>query len=705
MTGEHGVPNDSGSIIKIEPVSFRDKDRRPRPRSFLKWVAWVAILFLICLVALSAWYVFTAKQVVIQIDPKPDRVSLGGSMVAPKLGSYYLLRPGKYLLKALKACYHPLEEELTISNETSQTVNFTMAKLPGLITFQVHEEGNPSVAPADARVYVDGKELGTAPLKEVAIEAGDRSLEIRAPEYQELRTVLAVEGCRKLQSFNIALVPAWAEVTLVSLPAGADVRLDGDPEGRTPLRVRMMPGSHELKISAEGYKTWERDLEVPSNDPIVLDDIRLLPADGTLVLRTTPAGADVTVDSRYAGKTPFEIPLRPDVTYTIRISKAGYEMVSRKVKVSSNKVSTITVALTVKEGILYFKVKPADAELLVDGEPMGSVPPELRLPAKAHRLEIRKEGYETFRTVATPRPGFPQEVTVALVKETPASTAPPAWITASNGYRLKRITPGSFTMGASRREQGRRANETLREVTLKRPFYMGRREVTNKEFREFLAEHHSGSFREQSLDRDDLPVVQITWEQAALFCNWLGAKESLSPFYVREGDTLVAAEPLTTGYRLPTEAEWEYCARFGGNKASLKYPWGDRFPPRPKSGNFADVSAKDLLPNILESYNDGYPVTAPPMTFQANALELYDLGGNVAEWCHDYYSIYPYAPGKIDVDPLGPTEGKHRLIKGSSWKDSSISELRLSYRSYGSEKRFDVGFRICRYAEEMERTH
>ena len=151
------------------------------------------------------------------------------------------------------------------------------------------------------------------------------------------------------------------------------------------------------------------------------------------------------------------------------------------------------------------------------------------------------------------------------------------------------------------------------------------------------------------------------------------------------------------GYRLPTEAEWEYCARHEKDKASLKYPWGNSFPPTPKSGNFADASAKGLLPNYLPNYNDGYPGPAPPGVFKPNTLGLYDLGGNVAEWCHDYYTIYAYSGQNIISDPLGPKQGKHRVVKGSSWKDSSISALRLAYRDYSSGKRPDVGFRVCRY--------
>ncbi|HET9317612.1 MAG TPA: SUMF1/EgtB/PvdO family nonheme iron enzyme, partial [Vicinamibacteria bacterium] len=235
------------------------------------------------------------------------------------------------------------------------------------------------------------------------------------------------------------------------------------------------------------------------------------------------------------------------------------------------------------------------------------------------------------------------------------------------------------------------------EVELTRPFYLAVREVTNAQFRKFKAEHSSGRFGAHALTDDAQPVVQVTWEQAAEYCNWLSAQEGLPPAYATRDGRLASTPSVGIGYRLPTEAEWSRAARYAGG-GPLKYPWGPSMPAPAKSGNFADESARSLVPVVLQGYDDRYPVSAPVGTFPPNALGFFDLGGNVAEWTHDVYSIPP-PDAPLERDPLGPPPGDLHVILGSSYLHGSISELRLAYRDYGLKPRPDVGFRIARYAE------
>jgi formylglycine-generating enzyme required for sulfatase activity len=261
---------------------------------------------------------------------------------------------------------------------------------------------------------------------------------------------------------------------------------------------------------------------------------------------------------------------------------------------------------------------------------------------------------------------------------------------------MVRLQPGRFTMGASRRDPGRRANEGRHEVELTRPFLLGVHEVTNAEFHRFRPNHRAGVIAGVSLDGDRQPVVKVSWEDAARYCNWLSQREGLPPYYVEQGSTLVARDLRGTGYRLPFEAEWAYAARMVGRTRPGRYPWNGDFPPRRRSGNYADESARTIVPVVIKGYYDGYPVTAPVESFPRNMGGLFDMGGNVSEWCHDYYSPAPAGTGVLK-DPTGPASGRYHVVRGSSWRDGAMTELRLSYRGYSNTPKDSLGFRVARY--------
>jgi formylglycine-generating enzyme required for sulfatase activity len=277
--------------------------------------------------------------------------------------------------------------------------------------------------------------------------------------------------------------------------------------------------------------------------------------------------------------------------------------------------------------------------------------------------------------------------------------ATPTTVKTAAGQVLKLVSPGAaFEMGASRREAGRRANESRRLVQLTRPYYLGVREVTNGEFRRFDPGHDSGTGEGAGLNDDAQPVVNVSWEAAARYCNWLSEQDGLPPAYTETGGKLVQVVPATPGYRLPTEAEWVYAARVYGRETPARYPWAGDYPPKSVAGNFADARLADTLASVVPSYDDGYRGTAPVGSFPASPAGFHDLGGNVAEWTNDYYAVYPGEAGQLVRDPAGPATGDHHVVRDSSWRQGSISELRLSYRDYSRGPRNDLGFRIARTA-------
>jgi len=271
-------------------------------------------------------------------------------------------------------------------------------------------------------------------------------------------------------------------------------------------------------------------------------------------------------------------------------------------------------------------------------------------------------------------------------------------IRTKSGAELRLLGPASFTMGSPRRESGRRANESQRAVELRRRFYLATRAVTNGEFKQFRAQHRSGFVGQNTLELERQPVVNVTWQDAAEYCNWLSLQDGLPPAYQSQGGKLVPTQPVTTGYRLPTEAEWEWAARANRDGSLRKYPWGDALPVPAGAGNFGDRRAQPLLQTVLADLDDGYPATAPTGSFAPNPLGFYDLGGNVAEWTTDLYAVQP-ASSTVVVDPLSAAPGNMHVIRGSSWRHATVTELRAAFRDSGNGRRDDVGFRIARYAE------
>lgn len=644
--------------------------------------------------ALVLLFLLTARSLQITVVAESEaELSLSG--LAIPFGGRYLLRPGEYALAVNAEGYHPYAETLTVDDAASQRVEVILQPLPGRLT--VHSE------PAGAEVLVDGEVLGRTPLEDAAVEAGEHLLALRAPRYLPLEQALAVTGREVQQRLDLALDPAWADVTVSSQPAGAQILVDGEPAGQTPATVEILQGEHTLALTLGGYADWDSELSLTAGEALSLDPITLTPAAGVVSLTSQPSGANVNLDGEFAGQTPLELEISPDRSHRLTLSRAGYRRRNESISLAAGERVERSYSLQPLLGDVVLRVEPAEAEVFVNGEAAGSGSQTLALPAVQQRIELRLDGYETVRRSVTPRPGLEQllEITLLTPQEARKARLKPT-ITTALGQTLKLVIPveeprNEFSMGASRRDPGRRANEVLHPVRLERPFYIQEKEVTNAQFRQFQSSHNSGQLEGNSLNREHQPVAQVSWQQAAAFCNWLSRREGLAPFYQEQQGIIIGFSPQATGYRLPTEAEWAFIARVEGEDLR-RFTWGEAFPPDQVMENVADNSSAYVTGRILNGYEDGYVVSAPVGSFDASHRGFFDLGGNVSEWIHDVYSI-PASSGVVVTDPLGAQRGDNYVIRGASWALGRLPELRLSYRDYGQAGRDDVGFRIARYAE------
>jgi formylglycine-generating enzyme required for sulfatase activity/predicted Ser/Thr protein kinase len=248
------------------------------------------------------------------------------------------------------------------------------------------------------------------------------------------------------------------------------------------------------------------------------------------------------------------------------------------------------------------------------------------------------------------------------------------WVSPATNLKFVLIPSGSFQMGSPDDDKDALDDEKPRHsVRITRPFYLGVSEVTQGQYRAVTGKNPS-SFK----GPDELPVEQVSWLDAVAFCNELSRKENLAPFYVIEGADVAVPDWNAAGYRLPTEAEWEYACRAG---SSTRYNFGDDA-----------ASLVEYAWDHLNSRGKTHPVREK----RPNAWGLFDMHGNVWEWCWDSYDGDSYA-NVPEVNPHGPASTSLRVRRGGSYVLNPCDQ-RSAFRAryYRDFRTHDVGFRVAR---------
>ena len=651
-------------------------------------VAVASVLLAFCF---AMWFLFTAKSILFTFDPPDSDLNIDGGLHIV-VGERYLMRSGEYEINVEASGHYPLQQAVSINDEDQQQFHYKLQRLPGKLDFTSN--------PAGARILIDEEALGSTPLSAISVAAGEHEMRVLAERYLPYRQAIEVTGMGEVQAYDLKLEPAWANIAIASTPVGASVYVDGELVGVTPALLEILQGDHQISLKLPLYRSWEQSLSVSAGVHQNLEPVVLQPADGTLHLTSVPSRASVTLDGEYQGQTPLVLDLSPAIDHRIAVFKPGHSNANRNLRLEPEEERHLQLSLKPRLGEILVQVQPAGATILIDGKRVGVGTQTLKLPAFEQTLEVALDGYRSQRQRFTPRQGLSQIIKVSLLTVADARLASlKPEITNPSGQSLLLFTPNEeFTMGASRREPGRRANEVLHPVSLTKMFYLGRKEVSNAEFRLFRKDHNSGRVEGNSLNTNTQPAVLVSWNDAALYCNWLSAQEKLPLFYQQENGLIVGFNVASHGYRLPTEAEWTWAARSKAGEL-LKFAWGDQYPPQNVVENYADNSSAYITGRTVNGYDDSHIVSAPGGSFKPNHRGLYDMGGNVAEWTHDVYAL-PASGGIPEVDPLGAQMGNNHVIRGASWAQGTVTELRFSFRDYGKAGRDDVGFRVARFAEE-----
>ena len=456
-------------------------------------------------------------------------------------------------------------------------------------------------------------------------------------------------------------------LTVRTVPAGAEVRVGAIALEQSPFTLKdQRLGKYPVRIRLDGYEDWSGEVEVKDNEFTDLA-VALVRSTGTLVLTGEPAGVAVEVVGRAVSgqpppgprqevPTPAELRL-PTGGYDLMFRRPGWPDERRSVEVTRNE--SVSAGAEFLAGSIELTSAPPGAEVWRDGQRIGTTPFAVSdaIPG-TYAYELRLRGHHAAKASLEVVPGRESKRTVALERILGPEEGK-AFRIPGLDLDLVPLAPGTFRMGSA---EGDWADERpATAVTISRPFWLGKTEVTQAQWQALMGGTPS------RFVGPNLPVERVTWDQANEYCRKLTERER-------------AAGRLPEGYAytLPTEAQWEYACRAG------------------TTGNYAG----ELDALAWYKGNSGGS-TKPVGQKQPNAWGLHDMHGNVWEWCLDWKGPYP---GGSVTDPTGPQAGEGRIYRGGSFENrddgwgNTDGQCRSAYRSWWAPQYVNADLRGLRVA-------
>jgi len=494
----------------------------------------------------------------------------------------------------------------------------------------------------------------------VYVPQGVKRLSITHPQLGELRDY---DLGRTLQSsktyhltlqtgtlqtvINPSLQKQFAVFTLV--PPNASLEVDGEAwevnaQGQA---ARQLPfGTYQYRATAPRYKPTSGQFTVGKEKHT--ETITLTPNFSTITFQA-PAGSEVWVDGERRGTGTCQVELTAG-EYQVECRQESHLATSKVVTVAANQPRTITLdAPRPIYGLLSVSSTPFGAEVTVDGKVVGETPLSLDNVLIGNRqVAVSLNGYDTpaAKTVFVS-----QEQDAAVDFQLTKSVSTHSFTVNGVTFLMVPVEGGTFTMGATS-EQGSDAEKDekpVHQVTLS-SFNIGQTEVTQELWQAVMGSNPS------HFKGNKHPVDYVKWEDCQTFIQKLN-------------------EMTGQQFRLPTEAEWEFAARGGNMSQGYKYA-GDNF-----------------LSSVVWYENNSRYSTHDVATKSPNELGLYDMSGNVCEWCQDWYGDYD---SSAQTNPKGPSSGSARVGRGGRW-NSSASCCRVAYRDgiAPTSARNFIGFRLA----------
>ena len=421
-------------------------------------------------------------------------------------------------------------------------------------------------------------------------------------------------------------------------PKNAVVTIDGNQQtvSTDGEYSAMLPyGNHTYKVEAGGYISKSGSFTISSSDMTPIN-VSLVSAMATVSVTCPTPAVSLYVDKKSVGTIPWTGSLKEGM-HLIEAKKEGYRSQQRTINLSQQqKLDVAFNELVAIQGNLSVNYKPFGADVYIDGNKVGQSPRVFNgIMVGNHKVEIKKEGYGTESKTVNILESQTATLSGVLTTNASSSVASGASLSGNTiiipvkdgiSIDMIRVEAGTFTMGATTEMKDPWDDEKpTHQVTLTNDYYIGKYEVTQALWQAVMGNNPS------NFKGDNLPVEEVSWNDCQKFISKLNSIT---------GKT----------FRLPTEAEWEYAAR--GGKKSRGYQYSG-------SNNLSDVA--------WYTDNSGSK-THTVGSKQANELGIYDMSGNVYEWCQDWKGSYS---SSSQVNPTGDNSGSYRVGRGGSWGNTA----------------------------------
>ena len=513
--------------------------------------------------------------------------------------------------------YHTETGSVTVNERT--VVNKTLRPAFGYIDISSSPEQG-------AKVFVDGEYIGLSPIKTDKLKSGTHTVRVMKDMYKmKEQSFTVTDGQTTNATLNMSA--NFVNVT-INADSQSDIYVDEEYKGKGRWTGRLSDGEHIVEARKANHRASSKAVELVLGETKTITLEAPKPIYGSLEINSSPMNANIYIDGKHYGETPNYINEIIIGSHELKLTKQGCSEVKKTIIIKEGETLSVNEKLQTGKEISISTDKSGD-KIYVDGNYVGISPITSTLSYGTHTIKAERNGKTVSKNINVAQSGGDSSVKLAFFGNQTFTV---------NGvsFTMIAVEGGTFQMGATS-EQGSDAEsdeKPVHSVTLS-DYYIGETEVTQELWTAVMGNNPS------YYKGNNKPVEQVSWNDCQKFITKLN-------------------QLTGKNFRLPTEAEWEYAAR--GGKKSLGYKY----------------SGSDIAGVVARYEGNSGSKTHDVKTKQANELGIYDMSGNVYEWCQDWYGSYS---SSSQTNPTGPSSGSYRVYRGGSWYGSA-GRCRVSYRNY-----------------------